>query len=494
MLTILGKQSRSCDAIGRRSFLKIGGLSLGGISLPELMHAQASSPRAQPHKSIIMILLPGGPPHLDMYDLKPDAPAEVRGEFSPIATNVPGIEIGELLPRTASIMDKLILVRSLYGGRNDHNVHQCLTGWESHPQQGDSQLVPGFPPGGWPSIGAAVSRIQGPVNFAVPPFVSLAPKNAESTTRASLNQPGFLGVGYSGFEPNRKKRHDIVYKSGASLETRQRQSEESADIILRGINLERLTDRRALLASLDRFRRDIDRHQVMQGMDQITQQAFGILTSSKLAQVLDWKLEEPALLAKYGIENPGMPVKGGPELLKQFLVARRLVEAGARCVTLAFSQWPLERMSRGGFNWDWHSQNFQNARATLPMLDAGVATLIEDLAVRGRLDDVSIVVWGEFGRSPKINRDAGRDHWPQAASVLLAGGGMRSGQVVGSTNRLGEHPLERPVHYREVFATLYHNLGIDARRTTLADLRGRPHYLVDNRDPIRELIGGSTRS
>ncbi len=488
MLTIPGRKSRFCDGLSRRSFLTVGGLALGGMSLPQILRAEAEAGLQSSHKAIIMILLPGGPPHLDMYDLKPDAPAEIRGEFQPIDTNVRGIQICELLPRMASLMDKLVVVRSLYGGLNDHNVHQCLTGWESHPQQGDSTMMPGFPLGGWPSIGAVVSKLQGPTDPSMPAFLSLSPPNAESTTRASLNQPGFLGVGYAGFETNRRKRHDIVYKSGVSKEQVQRDQEQEADIVLKGITLDRLGDRQRLLASFDQFRKEADASGAMDGMDAISQQAFGILTSSKLANALNFKLEDRALRKRYGISDSATPAYGGTELVKQFLVARRLVEAGARCVTLAFSQWPLERMSRGGFNWDWHKENFKNVRATLPMLDMGVSALIEDLAARGLDRDVSVVVWGEFGRTPKINNNAGRDHWPSASSCLLAGGGMRTGQVIGSTNRLGEHPEDRPVHYREVFATLYHNMGINARQTTLTDLRGRPHYLVDDRRPISELI------
>ena len=488
VISIRGPQSPYCDGISRRSFLTIGGLALGGMSLPEILRAEERAGIRSSHKSIIMILLPGGPPHLDMTDLKPDAPAEIRGEFKPIGTNVSGIEISEVMPRLASIMDKLVVVRSLYGGLNDHNVHQVLTGWESHPQQGDSSMKPGFPTGGWPSIGAAVSKLQGPVDSSVPPFVSLSPANAESITRASLNQPGFLGIGHAGFEANRKKRSDIVYKSGVSKEQLKHDREEPADIVLKGMSLERLGDRMALLRSFDRFRRDADASGVIEGMDAVTQQALGILTSSKLADALNFKLEDHALRRHYGISDAKVPVHGGPELLKQFLVARRLVEAGVRCVTLAFSQWPLERMSRGGFNWDWHKDNFKNVRDTVPMLDVGLSALVEDLAARGLDKDVSVVVWGEFGRTPKINGSAGRDHWPAAANCILAGGGMSTGQVIGSTNRFGEHPQDRPVHYREVFATLYHNMGIDARHTTLTDLRGRPHYLVDGHGPIQELI------
>ena len=488
MLNILGPRSRFCDGLSRRSFLSIGSLAMGGMGLRELLAAEAARGVSRPHKATIMILLPGGPPHQDMVDLKPMAPSEIRGPFQPIRTNVAGIDVGETMPRMAAIMDKMVIVRSLYGGLNDHNVHINLTGWETHPQMGDSPHRPGFPQGGWPSLGAVTSKVHGPVDPSLPAFISLSPPNAESTTRASLNQSGFLGIGHAGFETNRRKRDDIVYRSGVSKEQVAADAESAADITLRGISLDRLGDRKQLLRSFDRFRRAADSRGVMDGMDTITRQAFGILTSSRLANALDFRAESDELVRRYGISDAAKPAHGGTELLKQFLIATRLVEAGCRCVTLAFSQWPLERMSRGGFNWDWHKENFLNVRATVPMLDIGLSAMVEDLHDRGLADDVSVVVWGEFGRTPRINTNAGRDHWPNANMCIMAGGGMQTGQVVGSTNRLGEVPKDRPVHYREVFATLYHNMGIDPETLTLDDLRGRPHYVVDQRKPIGELL------
>jgi len=453
-----------------------------------MLQADALAGRRDSKKAIIMVLLPGGPPHQDMYDMKPDAPSEIRGEFRPIETNVKGIQITELMPRIASIMDKCAIVRSLHGGLNDHNVHQCLTGWESHPQQGDSRVVRGYPEGGWPSLGAVASRFLGTRDPSVPAFVSLSPPNAESTTRASLNQSGFLGLAHQGFEPTRRKRFDVVYKSGQSTSKVASQREDEADIVLKGISLERLRDRRRLLETLDRFRRDTDSSGMMYGMDDINQQAFSILSSSKVAQALDISREDPRVRDRYGISSARVPVNGGPKLLEQFLVARRLVEAGARCVTLAFSQWPLERESRGGHNWDWHFGNFRKARITLPLLDQGLSALIQDLDARNMLDDVSVVAWGEFGRTPRINGSAGRDHWPQLSGCLLAGGGMRTGQAIGTSNRFAEVPKDRPVHYREVFATLYHQLGIpQVQHETLNDRGGRPFYVVDY-PPIGELI------
>ena len=487
MLTILGEQDLVHGGVPRRSFLRIGALGLGGASLPQILRADAAAGRRNSQKAIIMVVLPGGPPHQDMYDMKPDAPSEIRGEFSPIETNVPGIQITELMPRIASIMDKCAIIRSLHGGLNDHNVHQCLTGWETHPPQGDSRGVRGYPDGGWPSIGAVASKFLGGRDPSVPAFVSLSPPNAESTTRASLNQSGFLGLAHQGFEPTRRQRFDVVYRSGQTGAKLASQREDGADIILKGISLERLRDRRRLLETLDRFRRDTDASGTMYGMDDINQQAFSILSSSKVAQALDLSREDPRVRDRYGISAARVPVNGGPKLLEQFLLARRLVEAGARCVTLAFSQWPLERESRGGHNWDWHFDNFRKARITLPLLDQGLSALIEDLDSRDMLDDVSVVAWGEFGRTPRINGSAGRDHWPQLSGCLLAGGGMRTGQAIGTSNRFAEVPKDRPVHYREVFATLYHQLGIPQVRETLNDRGGRPFYVVDQ-DPIGELI------
>ncbi len=460
-------------SLSRRSFLRIGSLGFGGLSLPQLLRAEAaadgtSKPGAgRKQKGIIMILLPGGPPHLDMYDLKPTAPREVRGEFRPIPTNVDGIEICELMPRMARIMDKLAIVRSLVGAIDQHNLHQCLTGWESHPAMRDSPRVPGYPEGGWPSISAAISRLQGTSSDTIPASISLAPEGAIDITRAAPGQTGYLGMAHAALEPNEEARDDFV---------------------LNGVSPNRIAERSRLLKSFDQFRRGIDTDGTMKGMDAFVERALGILTSSRLAEALDLDREDSRVRARYGVPGRGDPEFGGPKLLEQFLLARRVIEAGARCVTVVFSRYPLGRMLQGRYNWDWHSNNFKEARGALPFLDQGVSALVEDLDSRGLLDDVSVVVWGEFGRTPRINQNAGRDHWPQVGNVLLAGGGMRTGQVIGATNHLGEYVTERPVHFREVFATLYHNMGIDVARTTLTDLSGRPHFLVDNRRPIAELV------
>ena len=445
--TRTGRGSGYCDGVSRRNFLKIGALGLGGIALPELLAAESASGVGRSHKAVIMIFLPGGPSHQDMFDLKAEAPSEVRGEFKPISTSVPGIQICEHLPRLAKCMDRLALIRSMSDAGGDHDAYQCLTG----------RQMRNLPPGGWPSMGSVLSKVLGPVNRSMPPFVGLSPKMGEMRWARS-GDPGFLGPSHAPFQPNKGGGKD--------------------DMVLNGITLDRLADRRSLLQSFDQFRRDIDSSRMMEGVDTFNQQAFGILTSSRLLEALDVEREDPKVRSTYGKGDPRNRDDGGPKLMEHFLVARRLVEAGARCVTLAFSRW------------DHHGDNFGALRQDLPLLDQGVSALVEDLRQRGLEKDVSVLVWGEFGRTPTINKDAGRDHWPRVSCALLAGGGMKTGQVIGATDRLGGEATERPVMFGEVFATLYHNLGIDVNKTTVTDLSGRPTFLVENGlQPMRELVG-----
>ena len=440
MLTIFGeKTGRFCDGVSRRAFLQVGALALGGMSLPQILRAEAASGVSKSnHKGIINIFLPGGPPHQDMWDLKMDAPKEIRGEFKPIATNVPGIEICELFPRLAQMADKLVFIRSIVGSSVGHSAFQCQTGQSNRSGQ--------QPPGGWPAIGSVLSKVLGPVHPSMPPFVGLAAPCGHKQW-GDPGQPGFLGVSHMPFKPNAEGR---------------------ADITLNGITLDQLRDRERVLKSFDNFRRETDTSGTMTGLDAFNSQAFGILTSSKLGAALDLNREHPRLRDRYGRGTAANQSDGAQKLLDHFLTARRLIEAGARCVTLAFSRW------------DWHGGNFNRARQDFPMLDQGVSALIEDLETRDMLNDVTVVVWGEFGRTPKINKNAGRDHWPRVSCALMAGGGMRTGQIIGATNRLGEYAKDRPVHFQDVFATMYKNLGIDPTRLTLDDLQGRPRYVIDN--------------
>jgi hypothetical protein len=451
MLTILGKPDgkRFCDGLSRRSFLKIGGLAVGGLSLPQILQAEVASgvPSPKSHKGIIMVFLPGGPPHQDMWDLKPDAPSEIRGEFQPIKTSVPGIEICELFPRIAKNMHKFVPIRSIVGADGSHYAYQCLTGW----RQGDQA-----PQGGWPCVGSALSKLYGPAHPSVPPFVGLSPPMGHRPW-SDNGDPGFLGAAHGPFKPN---------------------AEGKSDMVLNGVSLERLSDRRSVLAAFDNFRREADASGLFEGHDKFNEQAFGVLTSSRLMEALDLSKEDPKVIERYGKGSPNNKDDGGPRLTTNFLIARRLIQAGVRCVTLSFSRW------------DWHGANFAQGRTEMPLLDDAVMSLVEDLDRFNMLDDTPVVVWGEFGRTPKINRDAGRDHWPQVSCALLAGGGMRTGQVIGSTNRLGEHAQDRPVHFQEVLATLYKSIGIDIDHVTLTDRAGRPQYLLDHNKygPMKELV------
>lgn len=452
MLTIFGKSGRFCDGISRRSFLSVGGLSLGAfgfpsLSLAELLRTESRLPteRTLGHKAVINVFLAGGPPHQDMWEIKTEAPSEIRGEFRPIPTNVAGIQICEVFPRLAGMMDKAAILRSVVGLKDRHDSYQCMSGWLSN----DLQVL-----GGRPCIGAAVSKLQGPVDPAVPSFIGLADK----TQHGPWSDPGiagFLGTSYSAFKPD-----------GQGMENMK----------LGDVTLERLQDRRQLLTSLDRLRRDIDRSGAMDGMDAFGQKALDVLTSSKLMDAFDLSKEDPRIIERYG---DGKPYKyqydGAPTCNEQLLIARRLVEAGARCVSLSYGRW------------DSHGQNFDLVRDHGAKLDQCLSALIEDLDQRGLLNDVVVIAWGEFGRTPKINDQAGRDHWAPVSCAFLAGGGIRSGQAIGSTNRLGEYAAERPVDVQEVVATLYHCLGIDTATTTLTDPTGRPQYMVDA-NPISELI------
>jgi len=445
MLTIYGRSNSGfCDGVSRRNFLKIGALGLGGLALPQLLAAEAQNGIRKSVKSVIMVYLPGGPPHQDMYDLKSDAPSEVRGEFRPINTNVSGIQICEHLPRLAKIADKYAIIRSMADAVEEHSDFLCLTGKYKRNQ----------PPGGWPEFGSVVSKVLGPTHPATPAFVGLEPKMQHNPYNSA--SAGFLGISHRSFRP---------------------EGEAKGDMVLNGVTLDRLADRKALLAGFDNFRRSVDASGAMAGVDTFNEQAFGMLTSNRLVEALDLSREDKKVVERYGKGDPRPRGDAAPRMPEQFVLARRLVEAGVRVVTVAF-----------GF-WDYHSNNFKTAKEDMPIFDQALAALIEDLYQRGLDKDVSVVAWGEFGRSPTINKDGGRDHWPRVSCGLLSGGGMKTGQVIGATDRLGGEPVERPVAFGEVFATLYHNLGIDPNRTTVTDQTGRPHYLVDGHLPMRELVG-----
>ena len=450
MLTIQGpRQGGYCDGVSRRGFLKIGGFTMAGsasLGLPDLLRAEANSPRKLSHKSVINIFLGGGPPHQDMWEIKTEAPREIRGEFNPISTSVPGIQIGECFPKIAAMADRFAFIRSVVGCSGGHDAYQCHSGWDRRKDQSM---------GGRPSIGAVLSRLAGPTDPSVPPFVALA----QPTRHTPWSEPGghgFLGAAHKAFKPD---------------------ADGLANLKLNGVTLDRLADRKSLLKGLDGLKRQADASGLLEGMDAFNRAAFGVLTSSRLLDALDLSKEDPAIVARYGDGKPYQyQYDGAPTVNDHLLIARRLVEAGVRSVTLSYGRW------------DSHGKNFDLVRDHGRKLDQCVTALVSDLEERGMLDDVTVLVWGEFGRTPRVNKGAGRDHWPRVSCALMAGGGMQTGQVVGATNRLGEYAKDRPVDMQEVIATAYYNLGINPETTTLIDPAGRPQYVVEKRIPIRELV------
>ena len=424
--------------LSRRSFLSVGGLGL--LSMPQVICAQEKSGTS--HKAVINIFLGGGPPHQDMWDIKTEAPSEIRGPFKPISTNVAGVHIGECFPQIASMFDKFTAIRSVVGSDGSHDGYQCVTGWSR------KDMVSGT---SYPAIGACASKILGPVDPAVPVAVGLA-EATQHMPWSEAGGAGYLGDTHKPFKPNGEMMEDLKLN----------------------MEVERFKNRKDLLSGFANLNKTIDQ---AVNVDTFTEEAFGVLTSSSLVDALDLSKEDPKIREMYG---DGKPFKfqydGAPTVNEHVLMARRLVSAGARSVTLSYGRW------------DSHGSNFDLVRDHGVKLDQCVSALVKDLDQRGMLDDTLVVVWGEFGRTPKINPKGGRDHWPQVSCALLAGGGFNHGQIIGSTNRLGEVPETRPVHIQEICATMYRGLGIDTMSTTLLDNTGRPQYLLDHREPLKELI------
>jgi hypothetical protein len=427
MLTVWGGSQRFCDGLSRRNFLKIGAFG-AGLTLADMLRSRAAANvagRASSSKAAIMIYLPGGPSHMDMYDLKPDAPVEYRGEFRPIATNVPGVQICELMPLQARMFDKLAIIRSI-ASVDEHSDSAVMTGYSENTNRQAHH----------PSFGAVMSRVRGGGGGDVPPFVSLRGMSIG-------NEPGFLGVAHRAFTPG-----------GPGLDNLR---------LAGGVTNELVRHRRNLLQSFDDVRRDIDATGTMRGLDAFTARAFDMVASGAVRRALDLSREDPRVRDRYrGVE--------------QFLTARRLVEAGVGCVTLSI----------GG--WDTHERNFLTLRQQLPQVDRGVSALVQDLCERGMDQDVVTVMWGEFGRTPRINgNQGGRDHWAPVMSALVAGGGLRMGQAIGSSSSRGEYPRDHRYSVSQVVSTLYRAVGIDPAMT-FPNQTGRPVYILEDREPVTELL------
>jgi hypothetical protein len=448
VLTLWGANRRFCDRINRRDFLRVGALGLGGLTLPDILRLRAES-GAQSPRAVIMVCLAGGPSHLDMYDMKPGAPADIRGEFRPIKTNVPGFDICEHMPMQARIADKLALVRTVqFVEPMQHELEEVYTGFPKSAKR--------------PSFGSVISRFRGG-DSKLPSYVSL--DYNEGT--AAYESPQYVGAAHRPLQ--------LAGTSGVRNLS-----------LTRGVTPARFDDRRGLLDAFDTFRRDLDTRLEGRNMDAYTARAFDIITSPKARDAFDLSREPDRVRDRYGSKGdkyiyvgtkPDSPWEG-----EKFLLARRLVEAGVPVVTLRAGGWDHHGnvvSSQGG-------TIFVSLRSALPLLDRSIHALVTDLHERGLDKEVLVLIWGEFGRTPKITQN-GRDHWPDNGFAMFAGA-VRGGQVIGETDSRGGRPRNRGVGAQNVLGTIYHALGIDPKEK-LNDFTGRPTQLLDDGEPIAELVG-----
>jgi hypothetical protein len=446
MFTIHGHdRHRYCDGLTRRSFLQAAALSVAGLTLPDLLRLRASTTQPARDTAVILIWLDGGPTHMDTYDPKLNAPAEYRGPMQFTRTNVPGIDICSLMTRQTRVMDKLAIVRSLHHTTGDHfaGAHWMLTGHlGSNAANLDQQ---------WPSAGSITARLRGPNRQGLPAYVAV-PVAASIGLVPGYNGAAYLGTSYNPFQTGGDPNSANFSVRNLTLPG--------------GLTMAQLEDRRTLLDQFDSLRRDLDRSGTMDSMDRFQQEAYEMISGPTARDAFDLTREDPRTRDRYGRHNWGQST----------LLARRLVEAGVTFVTVHM----------GG--WDDHAEIERAMNNKLPIYDRALASLVEDLSDRGLYDRVAICVCGEFGRTPRVNNTAGRDHWGQAGFVVFGGGGLRTGLVVGSTSERGEQPRERSISPGDMLATLYHVLGIDTQHT-FHDRSGRPHPVLSQGRPIAELIG-----
>jgi hypothetical protein len=471
---MIEQQKRCSGPISRRSMLQAGALGLAGFGLPDLfrLRAQAASTATKDaDTSVIFVWLPGGPPHMEMYDLKPAAPSDYRGEFRPVPSNVPGMDLSEHLPLHAQFADKFNIIRSIshqYAGHGDGMKH-FLTG-----------RAPGDP-GNFitthPMVGSMVAKVREGRNLGIPNYVQEADAGRENVDTYGFGA-AYLGANHRPFsvvgDPNAPKFQVQNLSLAREMEGR-------------------LDDRVALLSGLDRIRRDVDTRGSMLALDEFNRRALDLLTSDKARNAFDLSAESDAVRDRYGRHPWG----------QRALMARRLVEAGVSFVTVVMENpvppgqaAPKETV----YNWDSHGVNchiYKDALFRFPIYERAIMALIEDIYQRGLDKKVMLVVTGEFGRTPRLNAvvgsqtgvlQPGRDHWPQAMSMLVSGGGMRTGQVIGSTNSKGEHPKDRPLTPNDLWATVFRHLGIDYHHTSFPDFSGRPMPILPYGEPISELL------
>ena len=450
MFNILGQHSSAalfCDHISRRKLLQVGAIGTFGLSLPSLLRAESAGvlqPAARSKKSVILVWMHGGPSQLDTFDMKPNAPSEFRGAFQPIHSNVPGIDVCELLPEHAKVMDKCTVIRSFSHGNGDHwaAAHWMLTG---RLGANGNDRKPRYP-----SMGAVASHLLGPTQHG-----SLAAVNMND------GGFGFHGASWLGVSYNPLQCGSFSYGNEAGVLP----AASANDFALRdSLSESRLMNRISLREQLDGLKRRIDTERSFEQMDAAEQQAIDLVLSGKVRKAFNVDEEDASLREKYG---PGWG--------EQALLARRLIEAGVRYVSL----------NTGYF--DDHSNIVPALKDKLPRHDKAVGVLIQDLADRGMLDDTLVVVAGEFGHTPRINDQAGRDHWPQAQSILLAGGGYKHGQIIGATNDKAEYPTDRKIGVEDFCAIVYRSMGLSIE-DTVVDLSGRPTQLVPGGEVPAELL------
>jgi hypothetical protein len=425
MLTYLGPLRKCRTNVSRRDVLSVGALGLGGLALPDVLRLRAASPHPTRAKSVIMIWLRGAASHIDSLDMKPDAPAEIRGEFKPIQTNVPGVQVCEYLPLTAKMMHRLAVIRGIKSvDIGDHTPHYILTGF---PDRGKR-----------PVFGSVVSYLQ-PRTDGLPTYASLMYKPPGLYDNEG---PTYCGPAHRPFVP---KKEGLANLSPA-----------------KGVTAEQTGDRKELLRAFDTINRELDHTGTMAALDAHTKRAMEMVASPRVRDAFDLSKEPESARERYG------------KFCESFLMARRLAEAGVTVVTCKVG------------DWDTHEKNFIDHKAQLPQLDRGLHALVSDLYDRGLEKDVAVVLWGEFGRSPRISRGDGRDHWPEAGAAVLAGGGFKAGQVIGETDAQAARSKTQPYTPSNVLASLYGHLGIDPA-TTIPGHDKRPMYVLDDREPVREL-------